>query len=80
MKETKANRTFGLNGKEEDDSKKINYFMLNKWENMIAVGGCAVLSYLLVSFSFTTMELHEKTPINGVTKNSFGLNWDTSDI
>lgn len=54
--------------------------MLNKWENMIAVGGCTVLGYLLVSFSFTTMEIHKKTPIDGVTKNSFGLNWDTSDI
>jgi len=52
---------------------------LNKYENIVVLAACALLSYWLVSFSFTTQELHAKMGIDGVTKNSLGLNWDVSD-
>jgi len=67
------------NAKSEKDSKKVNYFFLNKYENIVVLAACALLSYWLVSFSFTTQELHAKMKIDGVTTNSLGLNWDVSD-
>ena len=52
---------------------------MNRYENWLSLGGCALLSYWFVSFSFTTQELHAKFTIDGVSKNALGLSWDVSD-
>ena len=58
---------------------KVNYFFLNKYENILSLSACIVLSYWFVSFSFATQELHANMKISGITKNFLNLDWDVSD-
>lgn len=57
---TEVNKGDSTNETQESskEEKKINYFMLGKYENIIAMIAWGVLGYWMVSFSFTTQKIH----------------------